>query len=198
MLSCFWFLGKIFHAKKRSSRGRYLRRRAQTSITILYQMKLKMSIISPVFVTYNIFFIRLRDFICAFRKLHILSSRTFFSLYESIMIFCDCFNALFIVCSRELIEADFGDFISYSIPSILISAVWIWLSGRNSTKCPIFAKTFAIRLSCGQGSLPGAINTPALDIFILVFFISRIVSLTHKKVHTIITLLVFGQDFLAS
>ena len=113
--------------KKRSSRGRYLRRRARTSILPLYQTRAEISIICPCFV------IMIRLLICLLiltwfiRKRRVLSSLTFFILEVSIMILQDCFTAFLRICSSEFALADFGDFISNSIPSNRISAVFVFI-----------------------------------------------------------------------
>lgn len=124
-----------YYSKKRSSRGRYLRRRASASILILYQISAEISIIWPRFVIIISFLICFLDFICETKNFLILSSREFFIRDVSIIILGDCFKAFLSKCSREFALADLGDFISNSVPSSKMSAVCRFDSSRNNPIC---------------------------------------------------------------
>ena len=87
-----------------------------------------------------------------------LSSRIFFTLYESKIMFLDCLSARLRFRSNLSGLFVMGDLSSYSTPSSNISAVLTLDSGRNSILYPAIAKISAIRISCGQGRRPPGIT----------------------------------------
>lgn len=124
---------------------------------LFYQISDLMSMIWPRFVmkiSPPICFCSLAFLIKNRRR---LSSRMFFILDESKMIFLDCFSPRLILRSNLSGLLVNGDFISYPIPSSKISAVLIFDSGKNSILWPAIARILAIRSSCGHGLRPPGI-----------------------------------------
>ena len=139
------------NTQKRSSCAQHILRPARTSVFLLYQISFEISMICSFLLIISMHLICFCLRIWPIRNFSILVSLTFFVRIVLIIMFKDCLVACFKVCSSVFALNNSGDFISYSMPSRQISALWVICSGMNSTVCPAFAKILAACNSCGQG-----------------------------------------------